>query len=87
MLNDENDPVLKGIWDYLEEEVFKGRAQVPSSPLEMAKVMTDFCIKFFDDPNCSIPVGLRKETIFQIFENSINKTVRYLKFQDLRTRY
>lgn len=75
MLENEKDPVLEGIWNYLQAEVAQGRSEVPLSAHKMAEIVTDFCINFFDNSTCRIRVGPMYETIQQVYENSINKAV------------
>ncbi|KAG4433881.1 hypothetical protein IFR05_010640 [Cadophora sp. M221] len=74
-LDNEEDPVLEEIWKHMtSQEVREGRVALPSSPYEMAKFITDFCIDFFDHSTC--PVGLIDESMHEIYRNAINKTSR-----------
>lgn len=74
-LDNEEDPVLEEIWKHMtSQEVREGRVALPSSPYEMAKFITDFCIDFFDHSTCH--VGPMKESMHEIYKNAINKTVR-----------
>jgi len=63
----------------VEMKVFGG--QLPaSSPLQMAKLITEFCIEFFDRTTCDVGTTTN-ESIHQIFENSINSKVGSIQAQ------
>ncbi|KAE8449130.1 hypothetical protein EG329_008514 [Mollisiaceae sp. DMI_Dod_QoI] len=69
------DPILEGIWKYMNsDEVQTGRASLPSSPYEMAKFITEFCIEFFDHATCT--VGVVEESMHEIYKNAINQRTR-----------
>lgn len=72
--DDRKDPVLEGIWNYLQEKLDTSEKQdIISSAYEMCKFITEFCIEFFHSATFLEDMN---ESIHQIFENSINMRVR-----------
>ncbi len=79
-VDDAEDPVVRGIINYLSKEPDRGKRQhQPDSAYKMARFMVDFCIGFYDrHPEIE---GLDEKTLKtslsarQIFLDAVNKSV------------
>ncbi|PMD33592.1 hypothetical protein L207DRAFT_517658 [Hyaloscypha variabilis F] len=65
------DPIIEKIWENLRDErVNRNDPPPPSTALEMSKFIMELSIRLFNSAKCR--VGDTRESIHQIFENSIN---------------
>ncbi|KAI9646501.1 hypothetical protein NHQ30_004494 [Ciborinia camelliae] len=94
-LDDQEDPVLEGIFDSLKKAKGKRNGQPPPSSVdEMCKYITDYCIEIFDKPALlckrdKYDISCDKYdrlSVRQIFSNSINNATNeeiklFMKFK------
>lgn len=79
-LDDKDDPVLEGIFNYLKEAKGKRKGQAPPSSVdEMSKFITTFCIDQIDKDTWKLEED--ELSARQMFANTINdKVLRTLSF-------